>query len=91
MDNTARTSLRVFARELHAIAAPYWRGDDRWKGIGLLAVIVSLNLGMVGLNVLLNLWRAAFYNAIQNKDLPAFWHQLAIFGGLATAFIVAAV
>ena len=91
MDTTARTSLRVFARELRAIAAPYWRGDDRWKGLGLLAVIVSLNLGMVGLNVLLNLWHAAFYNAIQNKDLPAFWHQLAIFGGLAAAFIVAAV
>jgi putative ATP-binding cassette transporter len=91
MDPTARTSLRVFARELRAITAPYWRGDDRWRGLGLLAVIVSLNLGMVGLNVLLNLWRAAFYNAIQNKDLPAFWHQLAIFGGLATAFIVAAV
>ncbi|HME71216.1 MAG TPA: ABC transporter ATP-binding protein/permease, partial [Myxococcota bacterium] len=91
MDATARTSLRVFVRELRAIAAPYWRGDDRWKGLGLLAVIVSLNLGMVGLNVLLNLWRAAFYNAIQNKDLPAFWRQLAIFGGLAAAFIAAAV
>jgi vitamin B12/bleomycin/antimicrobial peptide transport system ATP-binding/permease protein len=91
MDATARTSLRIFLRELRAIAAPYWRGDDRWKGLGLLAVIVSLNLGMVGLNVLLNLWRAAFYNAIQNKDLPAFWRQLGIFGGLAAAFIAAAV
>ena len=34
---------------------------------------------------------ARFYNAVQNKDVQVFWHELAFFCGLAVLFIVAAV
>jgi len=88
---TPRTSVRVFLRETWAIAKPYWFGDDRWPGRGLLAAIVSLNLGMVWLLVKLNQWNAAFYDALQNKDMPEFWHQLGIFCLIAFSYIAAAV
>ena len=39
---------------------------------GLLAAIVALNLGIVGINVLINQWNAAFFNALQAKDFAAF-------------------
>ncbi|HVP27982.1 MAG TPA: ABC transporter ATP-binding protein/permease [Myxococcota bacterium] len=91
MEPTARTSIRVFLREAWSIAKPYWFGDDRRAGRGLLAVIVALNLGMVWLLVKLNQWNAAFYDSLQNKDMPEFWHQLGIFCVIAFSYIAAAV
>lgn len=88
---TPRTSVRSFLRETWTIAKPYWFGEDRWAGRGLLAAIVGLNLGMVWLLVKLNQWNAAFYDALQNKDMPEFWHQLGIFCLIAFSYIAAAV
>ncbi len=70
---------------------PYWVSDDRWKGRGLLAVIVALALGQVYVNVLVNQWNATFYNALQDKNLDLFFHQVWVFSGLAAAFIATAV
>ena len=46
---------------------------------------------MSGLNVLLNSWNNAFYNALQDKDWDAFVYQLGYFCVLATTFILLAV
>ncbi len=70
---------------------PYWFSEDKLKGRLLLATIVGLALGQVYITVLLNKWNAKFYNALQDKDLPEFKHQLLIFCGLAAAFIAVAV
>lgn len=73
------------------LTRPYWRGPGAgrlWRG--LLAVVV-LSLGIVALNVQFSAWNNRFYDALQNHDLPAFWHEFGIFGGLAAAYIVAAV
>src|SRR5262245_45640545 len=91
MEPTPRTSLRVRFREALAIAKPYWFGDDGWPVRGRLAVILALNLGMVWLLVKLNRWNAAFYDALQQKDMAEFWHQLGIFCVIAFSYIVAAV
>ena len=91
MQERARPSLRSFLRDAWSIARPYWSSDDRWRGRGLLAAIVGLNLGIVYLLVRVNTWYAAFYDALQNKDADAFWHQLGLFAGLATAYVAAAV
>ena len=67
-------SARASLRTLWALARPYWFSEERWVARGLLAAVVLLNLGLVGINVLLNRWNAAFFNALQDKDFPAFLH-----------------
>jgi vitamin B12/bleomycin/antimicrobial peptide transport system ATP-binding/permease protein len=73
------------------ISKPYWASEERLVAWGLLAVVIALNLGQVGLSVLFNYWRNAFYNAIQNYDESAFFRQLAVFSGLAVLWVVAGV
>jgi putative ATP-binding cassette transporter len=78
-------------RAVFTIGLPYFRSDERWSARILLAAIVALQLGRVGLSVAFNKWNNTFYNLIQNKDWNSFIEQLLIFGGLATIFIVVAV
>ena len=74
-----------------ALAWPFWQQRSERRSLLLLATVVTLTLVTVALNVRFNAWNSAFYDALQAHDLPGFWHQIAVFGGLAAAFIVAAV
>ncbi|HTV89432.1 MAG TPA: ABC transporter ATP-binding protein/permease [Stellaceae bacterium] len=80
-----------FLRAAWKLAWPYWTGDEKWSASALLAAVVALNLASVWLNVRLNIWNNAFYNALQNYNWTEFWWQFAIFGMIATALIVDAV
>jgi vitamin B12/bleomycin/antimicrobial peptide transport system ATP-binding/permease protein len=71
--------------------SPYWVSEDRWAAILLLLGVVLLTLGMVYLTVLLNQWNNAFYSALQDKNMPAFRHQLFRVTYLITIFIFLAV
>ena len=84
-------SFRHFSRRVWALAAPYFRSEDKWKARGLLAAIVLLNLAAVYMLVLLNDWNRVFYDALQDKNAPVFWTQLGRFTYLAFAFIIIAV
>ena len=88
---TPTARLRDTARNVWALASPYFSSDDRWRARGLLAAIVALNLGAVYMLVLINDWNRLFYDALQNKDQPAFWRELGRFGWLAAGYIVIAV
>ncbi len=59
-------------RDAWALARPYWSSEERWSARGLLAVVVLLNLALVGMNVILTFWQRAFYNALENKDWDSF-------------------
>jgi len=82
---------RAFLRDLWRLTRPYWRSEERLSAWALLAVVVALNLGIVYINVRLNLWNADFFNAIQAKDQAEFMRLLLKFSWLAAAFIVCAV
>lgn len=84
-------SIFVFLAEVRRLTAPYFMGEDKWMGRLLLAVVIFLELASVFLNVQFNEWNARFYNAVQNKDFPVFWHELGFFCMLAALFIVTAV
>lgn len=73
------------------IAIPYFRSEDRSKGLGLLAAVILLQLFQVWLNVKFNTWNNTFYNALQDKNWDVFIWQLGVFTILAAAFIVTAV
>jgi putative ATP-binding cassette transporter len=82
---------KAFLRDFWALARPYWLSEERRSAGLLLAVVVALNLGIVWVNVAINLWQNDFYNALQDRDQDAFMRQLAKFAGLAAAYIVMAV
>lgn len=84
-------TIRAFLRDLWMLARPYWYSEERWAARGLLAVVVALNLGLVYLEVLFNRWQNDFYNALQDKNISAFYDLLAYFSLLAAAFIIVAV
>ena len=82
---------RSFLARVWALAAPYWRSEERWRARGLLAAVVALTLGGVGLLVLLNNWNREFYNALEQRDAGAFGQLLLQFCVLAAVFIVGSV
>jgi putative ATP-binding cassette transporter len=82
---------RAFVRDLWRLTRPYWFSEDRWAGRALLLVILAMNLGLVYVSVLINQWYRLFYNALQTRNLPEFWHQLGRFSILAAISIVIAV
>jgi putative ATP-binding cassette transporter len=69
---------------------PYWVSEDRWPARSLLFLVFVLSLGMVYINVRINSWYAANYNALDKHDYPAFKHLLLVFIALASAYIVMA-
>lgn len=85
------TRLREMLRDAWTLVRPYWFSEDRWAGLGLLAAVIGLALFTVFINVLLSKWYNSFYNAIQDKDFPAFRNLLIRFSWLALLYIVAAV
>jgi ABC-type uncharacterized transport system fused permease/ATPase subunit len=73
--NNIRATLAIVWR----IATPYFRSEDKWAGRGLLAAVVTIELLLVGNDVLLNQWRNRFYNALQEKDWNSFVHETFFF------------
>jgi putative ATP-binding cassette transporter len=70
---------------------PYWFSEDRWPALRLLLVVVTLTLGMVYLNVLLNRWNNDFFSALQERDAAMFRQQLLRVVWLVAVFIALAV
>ena len=85
------TTTNVATGELWRLVRSYWFSEERLTAWGLLGAIVGLTLGTVYISVRLNAWNAQFFDAIQAKEWSAFVHELIVFSGLATAFIVCAV
>jgi len=73
------------------LSAPYFRSEDRWPGRILLAAVIAIELSLVGLQVVLNLWYNRFYNTLQDHDWNAFVSAILFFCALAAAYTVLAV
>ncbi len=95
-------ALGPFLRSAWRLSTPYFRSEERWSARGLLAVIVVMNLTLVGMSVILNFWNREFFNSLQNKDWDAFisllfWYRrtdsglMPGFCGIAVVYIVIAV
>ncbi len=74
-------------RRIFALAAPYFRSEEKWRARAMLVGIVALNLAYVYALVLFNQWYGRFYDALQNKDAGIFWREVGVFGWLAFANI----
>ncbi len=98
---------REQARAAWQLAAPYFWSDEKsavrlgplgvwavkesWIARSLLAAVIAAQGAQVSLTVWFNYWNALFFDALQNKDLPAFWQQLITFAVIGAAFVVVAV
>ena len=82
---------RGFFGKLWHLTKPYWSSEEKWIALGLLVAVVGLSLLSVYLSVLYNYWNRDFFDAIQQKNEPKFWHQLILFCPLVSAFIIAGV
>jgi putative ATP-binding cassette transporter len=86
----------TFIAEAWALIAPFWRSEERWRARLLLAVVIALNLSLVGMTVLLTYWQRAFYNTLESKDWDGFiallftWHRTEAEGLLPGFVLVAA-
>ena len=77
---------RRFARHLWRLTRIYWRSPDAKKGAGLLALCIAGELGNVYGQVRLAIANSHVFDAVQNKEWPAFLTAMEIF--LATALVV---
>jgi vitamin B12/bleomycin/antimicrobial peptide transport system ATP-binding/permease protein len=68
---------------LRAFMASPLRNRIFWLAGGLLAVIVATSLGQI----ILNRWNRPFYDAIERRDLDAFFHQLLVFAAIASGLL----
>ena len=80
-------NIRSTLETVWRIAAPYFRSEDKWAGRGLLAAVIAIELAVVGNDVLLNQWRARFYNALQEKDWDSFVREMLVFCVLAAILV----
>ena len=65
----------------------YWVSDQKWKGLGLLAIVIALNFATVYLLVQINTWYNDFYNALQGYDQEQFLPLIGKFTTLAFIYI----
>jgi vitamin B12/bleomycin/antimicrobial peptide transport system ATP-binding/permease protein len=76
--------IRDFDRRLWQrfwkIARPYWFGEQRWVGRGLVALLVVLLLGRTEFNVLFNQQTGELTSALAAKDSARFWRATKVFG-----------
>jgi vitamin B12/bleomycin/antimicrobial peptide transport system ATP-binding/permease protein len=80
-------NIRSTLATVWRIAVPYFNSEDKWAGRGLLAAVILIELALVANDVLLNQWRARFYNALQEKDWDGFVREMLVFCVLATILV----
>ena len=85
--NNIRSTLAAVWR----IAIPYFRSEDKWRGRGLLAAVIAIELALVGINVLVNQWNNRFYNALQEKNWESFVREIGVFCTLAAFYVALSV
>jgi len=86
------TALKDVLRMIGRIALPYFRSEQKWFAIGMLAVVIALQLFGVWLDVRFNQWNNDFYDALQKKDWAIFAYQMFfVFSWIAALAILSGV
>ena len=86
----AKTGIRDhmgFLWRFVRFALPFWSAEHKWRNRGRLAVIATLTVAQVAVQVGLNSWSARLYNAIEGRHLEAFLDLIVTFVLLLLASI----
>jgi vitamin B12/bleomycin/antimicrobial peptide transport system ATP-binding/permease protein len=80
-----------FARRVRRLAGQYFNGEEKRKARLLAAGVLALTLLQIGIQVRFNIWNRDFFNALEQRDRPAFFGQMGLFVGLTLASMATAV
>jgi vitamin B12/bleomycin/antimicrobial peptide transport system ATP-binding/permease protein len=81
-------SFRSTLATVWRLAHPYFFSEHRWTGRTLLFAVIAIELTTIWINVLINQWNVAFYDAIQDRNWDVFIWQLEYFTILATCWVI---
>lgn len=70
------------------IARAYWFSEEKWSAWGLLITVIALNLGIVYILVLLNIWQVNFYEVIQKYDYKGFIQAIGEYSLIAACLVI---
>jgi putative ATP-binding cassette transporter len=70
-----------------ASAAVFFRDRPRRLALVLVLVLRVLGVAQIGVQLLLNVWSGAVFDAIEQRDTTELMRQVAVFAGLAVAFL----
>lgn len=76
-----KQALQVL-RTFLALAAPYFRSEEKWRARTLLLGVIVAEFGVVYALVAFNHWNAYFFNAIQDRDWEDFRYALFLLAGI---------
>jgi vitamin B12/bleomycin/antimicrobial peptide transport system ATP-binding/permease protein len=76
-----------FLADWWRLTIPYFRSEERWIALALLAGAIGLTLASVTVNVAFSEWNRRFYDSLQNKDEASFWIEMGNFGWIAALAI----
>jgi vitamin B12/bleomycin/antimicrobial peptide transport system ATP-binding/permease protein len=80
-----RSNLRLL-KQFWEIAKPFWVGDQKWRVLGHLLLVVAMSLGYTGLSVLLNNKRGVLISALSAQDESRFWQTIVVFAGVLVVY-----
>ena len=83
--------LKRLACDVWILIQGYWTSEERWSARVLLASIIGLNLGLVGVSLLQNLANGALFTALQQQNAPGFYRALVIVILLILLYLAVAV
>jgi len=70
------------------IARAYWFSEEKWSAWGLLITVITLNLAIVYILVLLNIWQVNFYDVIQKHDYNGFMYAIGEYSLIAACLVL---
>jgi len=83
--------LKRLACDVWILIRGYWKSEERWSARVLLASIIGLNLGLVGVSLLQNLANGALFTALQQQNAPGFYRAFVIVILLILLYLAVAV
>jgi putative ATP-binding cassette transporter len=58
---------------------PYWVSEDRWRGRGLLAIVIALDCAGAYLAIRVSYWQRDYWDALAAHNIRAFWDLMLFF------------
>lgn len=83
------TRPKGFLGQFIQLASPYWNSEEKWAVRGLTGLFILLTMAQVAVPILVNLWSANLFNALEQRSMDRFLVQIVwLLGILAVAMII---
>ncbi len=88
MPSTFNRNPKNWLKDAWHLARPFWVSNQKYKSLGLLALVIIFNLLTIYMTILSNKWYNGFYDAIQHYNTNALWSLLYRFMWIAFFYIL---